>query len=158
MCLKKITHNFYWKMRFLKQATSIRYVKAKLSKLVQISMLPHILRIFLQRIIWKSKRTWDKFTGHIFRRIFWLKNCFVIHINWPNSLPGCVYFSSYLIKCVSCFMLRHLMTSWHLNIWTVKTLPQEPKKLAKWNENIVVDTTFSIPKQPPGVFNKKRCS
>ena len=36
------------------------------------------------------------------------------------------------------------MTSWHLNIWTVKTLPQEPKKLAKWNENIVVDTTFLV--------------
>ena len=31
-------HNLYWKMKFLKQATSIRYVIAKLSTFVQISM------------------------------------------------------------------------------------------------------------------------
>ena len=31
--------SFYWKMKFLKQPSYIRYVRAKLSKLVQISML-----------------------------------------------------------------------------------------------------------------------
>ena len=32
-------------------------------------------------------------------------------------------------------MLRHLMTSWHLNIWKVEIwLPQEGKELSKWNK------------------------
>ena len=30
-------------------------------------------------------------------------------------LPDCVYFPSYSVKCISCFMLRHLMMSWCLN-------------------------------------------
>ena len=36
--LQRIKHNLYWKMNFLKQATYIRYVIAKVSKFVQISM------------------------------------------------------------------------------------------------------------------------
>ena len=44
------------------------------------------------------------------------------------------YFSSYSVKCVSCFMIRHLMTSWHLNTWKVKIwLSQEWKELSKWS-------------------------
>ena len=39
LCLQRIKHNYYWKMKFLKQAIYIRYVIAKLSKFVQISML-----------------------------------------------------------------------------------------------------------------------
>ena len=35
--LQRIKHNIYWKIKFLKQATYIRYVLAKLSKFVQIS-------------------------------------------------------------------------------------------------------------------------
>ena len=39
------------------------------------------------------------------------------------------------MTCVSCFMLRHLMTSWHLNIWKFKIwLSQEQKELLKWNK------------------------
>ena len=34
-CLQRIKHNFYWKMKFLKQATYIRYVIAKLLKFAQ---------------------------------------------------------------------------------------------------------------------------
>ena len=50
-------------------------------------------------------------------------------------LPGCVCFPSYSIKCASCFTLRHLMTSWHLNIWKFKIwLSQEQKELSKWNK------------------------
>ena len=42
---------------------------------------------------------------------------------------------SYSVKCVSCFMLRHLMTSWHLNIWKLKIwLSQKLKELSKWNK------------------------
>ena len=51
------------------------------------------------------------------------------------SLPDFVYFSSYSVKCNSCFMLRYLMTSWYLSIWKVKIwLFQERKKLSKWNK------------------------
>ena len=33
-------------------------------------------------------------------------------INWPNFINTlCVYFLSYSVKCISCFMLRSLMTS-----------------------------------------------
>ena len=39
------------------------------------------------------------------------------------------------MKCVSCFMLKHFMTSWHLNIWKVKIwLSQKRKELSKWNK------------------------
>ena len=40
--LQRIKHNFYWKMKFLKQATYNGYVIAKLSKCVQISMLKNV--------------------------------------------------------------------------------------------------------------------
>ena len=30
LCLQRIKHNFYWKMKFLKQATYIRHAIAKL--------------------------------------------------------------------------------------------------------------------------------
>ena len=36
--LQNIKYNSYWEMEFLKQATYIRYVIAKLSKFVQIFM------------------------------------------------------------------------------------------------------------------------
>ena len=45
-------HNLYWKNKFLKQATDIGYVTAKLSKSVQITMLTS-LESFLQRILGK---------------------------------------------------------------------------------------------------------
>ena len=41
------------------------------------------------------------------------------------------FFLSYSVKCISCFMLRHWMTSWNLNVWNTK---REPKKLLKWNQ------------------------
>ena len=34
-CLQRNKYNFYWKMKFLKRATYIRYVTAKQSKFVQ---------------------------------------------------------------------------------------------------------------------------
>ena len=38
-------------------------------------------------------------------------------------------------KCASCFMLRHTMTSWHLNIWKTKIwLCQEQKEFLKWSK------------------------
>ena len=51
------------------------------------------------------------------------------------KLPDCIYYQSYLAKCVSCFMPRHFMTSWLLNIWNVKIwLSQEQKEFSKWNK------------------------
>ena len=58
LCLQRIKHNFYWKMKFVKQATYIGYVIAKLSKSVQISMLTSF-ESFLQRVLGKLKRTWN---------------------------------------------------------------------------------------------------
>ena len=58
LCFQRIKYNSYWKMIFLKQATYIRYVIAKLSKFVQISMLTST-ESFLQRNLWKSKRAWN---------------------------------------------------------------------------------------------------
>ena len=58
LCLQRIKHNFYWKMKFLKEATYIRYVIAKLSKYVQINMLTSS-DFFLQKILWKWKRVWN---------------------------------------------------------------------------------------------------
>ena len=49
-CLQRIKHNFYWKMKYLKQATYIRYVIAKQSKFVQVSMLTSS-EFFIQRIL-----------------------------------------------------------------------------------------------------------
>ena len=48
--LQRIKHNFYQKMKFLKQATCIRYVVAKISKFVQISKLTSTESV-LQRIL-----------------------------------------------------------------------------------------------------------
>ena len=58
LCLQRIKRNFYWKMKFLKQATCIRYAIAKLSKFVQISMLTST-ESFLKMILRKLKRAWN---------------------------------------------------------------------------------------------------
>ena len=68
-------------MKFLKQVTYIRYVTAKLSKFVQISMLTST-EFSLQTILWKLKRVWDYFPGHIFDKNFILQ----YYIKWPNLI------------------------------------------------------------------------
>ena len=37
-CLKRSKRNLYWKMKFLKQATYVRFVTAKLSKFIKIDV------------------------------------------------------------------------------------------------------------------------
>ena len=39
LCLQRIKHNIYWKMKFLKQSTHMSYALAELSKFVKISTL-----------------------------------------------------------------------------------------------------------------------
>ena len=64
------------------------------------------------------------YTQHLQTTIFikFLVKCFFCNITWTGqtSLPNCAYFPSYSVKCVSCFMLTHFMTRWHLNIRKVK--------------------------------------
>ena len=115
LCLRRIRHNCYWKNKFLKRATYSRYVTTKLSKIIQIACWPPQNR-FYRRFIenWKWRGT--SFQATLFIELF-DKN-FFYNISWTSqiSLPECFYFPCYSI-CVSCFMFRHLMMSWHLNIW-----------------------------------------
>ena len=53
-----VCQDFYWKINFLKRATYIRYVLAKLWKFVQFSTLTYP-DSFLQRLPWKLKRPWN---------------------------------------------------------------------------------------------------
>ena len=55
---KLCTASLYWKMKFLKQATYEIYVLGKLSKFVQVSTRTS-WDLFLQRVLWKLKRTWN---------------------------------------------------------------------------------------------------
>ena len=76
----------------------------------------------------------------VFCRSFWEIFWIVFFLNLPQtdqiSLTDCIYFASYLVKCISCFMVRHLMTPWNLNIWNSKIwFSREWKTLLKWNEN-----------------------
>ena len=118
----------------MEQATYIRYVLAKLSKFVQISTQTSS-DFFLQDSL-KIKKDLELVSRRYFPCTFLIK-FFFCHVTWTSQIssPDWVYFPSYLAKCVSCFMLRHLMTSWHLNIWKVKIwLSQERKELLKWNK------------------------
>ena len=59
---------------------------------------------------------------------------FFCNMTWPSrvSLTDCVYFQSYSVKCISCFMLRHLMTSWNLKMLNSKIwFSLERKELLK---------------------------
>ena len=67
--LKSSKHNLYWKMKFLKQATYIRYVIAKLLKFIQIKMQASS-DSFLQRILWKLKGPGTSFQVSFFTEYF----------------------------------------------------------------------------------------
>ena len=111
----KFFFKVYWEMKFLKQSSYIQYVIAKLSKLGQISRLT-FSDSFILRIIWKLPRPGSSFQATIFIWFFYKTFFFNVTSTGQISLPDCVCFPSYSIKCVSCFMHRHLMISWHLNM------------------------------------------
>ena len=72
----------------------------------------------------------------VFHRYFWW-NFFSCNntLTGQISLPGFVYFPSCWVKCVSYFMLRHLMMSWYLNVWKVKIwFSHKQKEFSKWNK------------------------
>ena len=69
--------NLSWKVNFLKKSTYIRYVIAKLSKLVQISMLVSP-DSFLQQFLWKFKKGCESSFQVTFLQNFFIKNFFSI--------------------------------------------------------------------------------
>ena len=105
----KNQHKLYWKMRFSKQVTYIRYLLAKLSKFVQISTLTSS-DSFLQKIPWKLKKVWSSFQGHIFHRIFWSKIYFAI-LHKLAKFHNQTVFTSHVSP------VSWLGIWWHHNIW-----------------------------------------
>ena len=104
LCLQRIKDNLYWNMKFFKQATYIRYVLIKLSKFVQTAHWPPQIpfyRWFLEN--WKVYELVSR--PHFSLEFFDKKNYFVILL----KLAKCHYQS--VVKCVSYFMLRHLIMS-----------------------------------------------
>ena len=77
LCLQRMKHNFYWHIKFLKQATYIWFVTANLSKFVQFSTLTST-ESFLQKILWKLKGPGTSFQATFFVEFFDKKNHFVI--------------------------------------------------------------------------------
>ena len=127
LCVQRIKDNLYWKIKFAKQATHVRYVKQNhpnLSKSVCGPPQIPFYRGFFEN--WKGP-------GTSLQVKFFDKNFFYyITETGQISLTDYVNFPSHSVKCVFCFMLRHLMASWHLNIWKVKIwLSQERKELSK---------------------------
>ena len=115
LCLQKIKHNLYRKIKFLKQAFYIRYVLAKLLKFVQISTLTS--RFLFTKDSWKIKKGLELVSRSNFQPNFITRLCL-------------------LFKLFSKMYFRHLMASWHFNTWKVKIwLSQEWKELTKWNKN-----------------------
>ena len=58
-----------------------------------------------------------------------------------HLLPDCGYFPSYLVKSISCLLLRNFMTSWNLisrmNFWS------EIKKLLFWFQNKIANIQYT---------------
>ena len=77
MYLERTEHNLYWKMKFLKQATFIRYVLAKLSNFVQISTQTFSDSV-LQGFFWKLNWDLNYFPDHICPKKFDKRSSFVM--------------------------------------------------------------------------------
>ena len=118
---KNQAHKLYWKMK-LENESKLLILDMYLQNYQNLSSTQTSSDSFLQKILLKLKKTWNWFPGDIFHVIFW-QNVFFRNFTWTSQIssPDWVYFPSYLAKCVSCFMLKHLMTSLHLNIWKVKS-------------------------------------
>ena len=107
--LQRIKHNLSWKMKFLEESTYSRYVIAKLSKLVQIRMLASFSILFAEDSLKITKGLELISRPQVSWNFLIKKNYFVI----LHKLAKFHYQTvpSYSIKCVLCFMLRHLMKS-----------------------------------------------
>ena len=115
--LQRINHKLHWKIKFL-QPVYFRYVIARLSKFVKVSKHSSSGSFFTEDFL-KIKKALELVSR---------PHCYSVY---------CIYFPSYSVRCVSCFILRHLMTSWHLTIWKVKIwLSQEGNELSKWDKKL----------------------
>ena len=103
-----------------------------------------LLRILFTENSLKMRKGLELFSRPHFSYIFLIKISFVmLHKLAKDSL----YFTSYSVKWVSCFMLRHyLMTLWHLNIRIQNEFFLINKvlslRLTKQTSKNVADTTF----------------
>ena len=124
-------HYLYWKMKFLKQAAW--YVIVKLSKLVQIG-LQTSSDSFLQKILWKLKRTpGTSFHATFLIEFFDKKSSFAIFHKLAKFHYRTLLLPSLFSKMCFVFHAQAFETSWHLNVWKVWLL-QGKKELLKWNK------------------------
>ena len=98
-----------------------KLLKFKISKTIKIWPNRHtgLLRLFFTEGSLKIKKGLDLFPGHFFQKNFGKNFSFVMLHKLAKFHHETVYFQSYSLKWVSCFMNRHFTTSWHLNIWKV---------------------------------------
>ena len=113
------------------------YYWIHIRKIIRICPNNHTdcLRFLFTEDYMKIKKGLELVSRPHFHVIFWWKIFFCnIMYTVQISLPDCVCLSHYSVKCVLCFMLKHLMMSLHFNTWKVKIwLSQKQKELSKWN-------------------------
>ena len=119
MCLKRSKHNLFWKMKFLKQATYIRYVIAKLSIFIQIKMQASS-DCFLQRILWKLKGPGTNFQVSFFVE-FLNKNFSFAKLHNLTKYRYQTVFPSQVIQW-NLFNVPCLGVWWRHNIWIFENL------------------------------------
>ena len=103
----------------------------KLSKLVHAGL--H--RFLFTEYFLKIKKGLKLRSRTHFSYFFYENFCFVMLHKLAKFHYQTVFTSQVLNKMRFMFMFRHLMTSWHLNIWKLKIwLSQERKELSKWNK------------------------
>ena len=103
-CLQRIKRNFYWKNFFLKQATYISYVTAKLSKFIQNQHVD-LLRIIFTKDFLKIKKGVELVSRPHFSQNFDKKFNFVILHKLVKFLQQIVFtyqVIQYYVFCVSC--------------------------------------------------------
>ena len=94
-------------------------------------------KLLLLDIYWQSNQNLSKSAHWPPHIVFFDKKFYFVILNkLVKFYYQTVYFPSCSVKFVSCFMLRHLMMPWHLNIWKIKIwLSQKRKEVSKWNKN-----------------------
>ena len=128
---------WYWNLAILCNITKENLYQKNLQKIWQGNLLQALFNF--QRIFCKKKSDevcmliWINFDSFAILRLC-LIFCNMIYTG-QVSLTDCVYFPSCSVKCISFFMLRHLMTSWNLNIQNPKLwFSWEWKELLQWNK------------------------
>ena len=110
--MQRIKGNLYWKMKFFKRATYIRYVIAKLLKYVQISHADHLRFLFTEDSLKIRKGLELVSRSHFYYN-------FLIKFFWPNFITKLCLLPNLSVKYASCFSLG---IWWRHNIWIFKQL------------------------------------